>query len=87
MNEAAEILVIILSVALAVFLVLGIIAMSILIKVLKSLQRLSLKAEEVSDMIEDSVRSITGLKFVTSVLDLANKFLNKSRSSRYGKKY
>lgn len=87
MNEAAEILVIILSVALAVFLVLGIIAMSILIKVLKSLQRLSLKAEEVSDMIEDSVRSITGLKFVTSVLDLANKFLNKSRSSRHGKKY
>lgn len=87
MNEAAEILVIILSVALAIFLVLGIIAMSVLIKVLKSLQRLSLKAEEVSDMIEDSVRSITGLKFVSSVFDLANKFLNKNRSNRYGKKY
>ena len=87
MNEAAEILVIILSVALAIFIILGIIALSILIKVLKSLQRLSLKAEELGDMIEGSVRSVTSLKFISSFLDLANKFLNKNRSSRHGKKY
>ena len=36
MNEAAEILVIFLSVALAIFLILGIITLSLLIKLLKS---------------------------------------------------
>ncbi len=86
MNEAAEILVIILSGALAVFLVLGIICLSILIQVLKSIKRLSSKAEEVGDVIEDSVKSISGLRFVSSVVEIFNKFLNSNRKDSNAKK-
>ena len=86
MNEAEQILVIILSSALAIFLVLGIVAMVILIKVLKSIKRLSYKAEEVGDVIEDSVRSITGLRFLSSVVEIFNKFLSSNRSNKNAKK-
>ena len=82
MSEAAEILVIFLSVALAVFLVLGIVVLSILIKVLNSIKRLSYKAEEVGDVIEESVRSISGLRFLSSVVELFNKFLSNRSHKR-----
>lgn len=87
MNEAEEILVIFLSVALAIFLVLGIVALSITIKVLKSLKRLTYKAEAVSDVIEGSVRSITGIKVISNIFDLIGKIITTDGSAKYGKKH
>ncbi len=87
MNEAEEILVIFLSVALAVFLVLGIVTLSIAIKVLKSLKRLTYKAEAVSDVIEGSVRSITGIKVISNIFDLISKVITTDGSMKHGKKH
>ncbi len=87
MNEAAEILVVFLSVALAIFLILGIVVLSMTIKLLKSLQRISEKAEEMSEIIEESVRSFTNMKAISSLITLFNKFSTNKRSGRYGKKY
>lgn len=70
MSETEQILVIFLSSALAIFLVLGIVSLVYFIQILKSVKRLSLKAEEVGGVIEDSVRSITGLKFLSSVFEM-----------------
>ena len=53
MENAETILVIILSVALAVFLILGIVLLSICIKIAKHVQSISAKAEEITDKAEN----------------------------------
>ncbi len=78
MENAETILVIFLSTALAVFLVLAIIATSFLIKILKSVKHITDKAEAVSDIIEESARSVGNVKFVSSIIGAIQK-LNKNR--------
>lgn len=79
MNEAEQILVIFLSSALAVFLVLGIIALALIIKILKSIRHISDKAEAVSDIIEESARSISNIKIVSSVVGAINNLTHSKR--------
>lgn len=68
MTEAEQILVIFLSGALAVFLTLGIITLVLLIRLLKSINRLSEKAEQVGESVEASIRSISGIRIITSLV-------------------
>ena len=77
LNEAAQTLVIILAVALAVFLILGIIALTLLIKVLKGAQRITDRAEEITEALENSVKSFTAFKFLSGVTDLFSGVRNK----------
>lgn len=79
MNQAEQILVIFLSGALAVFLVLGIIALSLSIKILKSVKHISDKAEAVSDIIEESARSISNIKIVSSIVGAINNLTRQKR--------
>lgn len=72
MNEAEQILVIFLSGALAVFLVLGIITLTLIIQLLKSLKRIAVKAEDIGDKLEESVKAITGFKILGSALSVLN---------------
>ncbi len=53
MENAQEILVVFLSAALALFLVLGIVLLSILIKIAQHIKRVSEKAEAISDKAEN----------------------------------
>lgn len=69
-NRTEQVLVIILSIALATFLVLGIIALVWLIRVLKGLKRITDRAEEMSEAIENSVKSFTTFKFLNNITDL-----------------
>lgn len=79
MNETERILIVILASALALFLVLGITCLVFLLQILSSVKRLSNKAEEVGEVIEDSVKSITGLRFLSSVFEL---FQNRVKHNR-----
>ena len=76
MTGVEQALLIILSGALAVFLILGIIAMALLIKVLKSLKRLGDKAEAVGGIIEESVRTLTSARLLSTLLGI---FTNRSK--------
>lgn len=76
MTGVEQALLIILSGALAIFLILGIIAMSLLIKVLKNLKRLSDKAEAVGGIIEESVRTLTSTRLLSTLLGI---FTNHSK--------
>ncbi len=80
MNEAEQVLVIILSSALAVFLVLGIITLILSIQVLKSFKRLSAKAEEIGDKVEETVRTMSVFKALASITGVLNNITRSKRS-------
>ncbi len=82
MSEVETALLVILSGALAVFLVLAIICSIYLIQVLKSMKRLTAKAEEVGEAIESSVRSISVVKGITSVLESVGKLRGNGNKRR-----
>lgn len=71
--DAFEILVIILSVTLAVFLVLGIILISYAIKVVKSIKRLSEKAESVVDSASNITKFVTPSVIGKQIFDAVQK--------------
>lgn len=80
MNTAEQILVIMLSTALAVLLVLAIIAVVHLIRLLKVLQVIAVKAEgliesaeSTADMVKNAVGQLSVLKFVNSVVDFVRR--------------
>jgi hypothetical protein len=85
MNSAEQILVVFLSVALAVFLTLGIIIAIQTIKLLKVLNHVANKAQYVVDSAErtaEAVRNAVGqlsvLRFVQNVVDMVHKNSKKS---------
>lgn len=80
MDNAEQILVIFLSTALAIFLILAIVIAVQLIKLLKALQVMALKAQELVDSAEktaDLVKSAVGqlslMRFVHSIFDMVQK--------------
>jgi len=84
MDAAADTLLIIVSSTLSVFLVLASIALIYFIKLLRSLQRISEKAENVADSVEaaaetfeKSARPIAVLKLVGNIIDNAAKLRRK----------
>jgi hypothetical protein len=72
-SQAFQILVIILSVALAIFLILAITATALIIKLLKSANRLSTKAEQVVDNIESASESFKKVAGPAAVLQALTK--------------
>lgn len=79
MNTAEQILVIILSAALAVLLTLTIIAVVYIIQLVKTLQIIATKAErlvesaeEVGNMVRTTVGNLSLLRFLRSVVDMVH---------------
>lgn len=75
--DAFEILVVILSITLAVFLIIGIIFMSLFVELMKKLNRIADKAETAIDNIEEvsnSIRKIASpLAFFANIADKLNR--------------
>lgn len=84
--DAFEILVIILSVTLALFLVLGIVALVYILKIVQSLKQMSEKASHAVDNVSNVAVSIS--KFVTPaaagklVVELVQKFVKHDKSKK-----
>lgn len=84
MNTAEQILVVILAAALAVFLTLAIVIAVQTIKLMKMLQEIALKAqniagtaEEISQSVRDTVHGLSVLRLIQSVIDIVKKRQNK----------
>lgn len=84
MNTAENILVIFLSTALAIFLTLAIVIAVQVIKLLKTLREISLKAQEfvdsaekAADMVKDAVGQLSFMRFAQSVMDMVQKHRKK----------
>ena len=80
MNTAEQILVVILAAALAVFLVLAIIIAIQVIKLMKVLNEIALKAQEFVDsaektaeLVKSAVGQLSLVRFVQSVVDMVHK--------------
>jgi len=85
MNTAEQILVVILASALAVFLVLAIVAAVQLIRLLKVLHEVALKAqdfvdsaERTADLVKSAVGQLSLMRFVQNVVSMVHKHSKKS---------
>lgn len=85
MNTAEQILVVILASALAVFLVLAIIIAVQIIRLMKVLNRVAIKAQEVVDSAEKTAELVRGavgqlsvMRFVQNVVDMVQRRTKKS---------
>lgn len=84
MNTAEQVLVIFLSTALGIFLVLSIIVLTYLIQIMKTVKRITVKAEELADkagQIGDMVKQAAGPTAVGRVLvNLADSVFKRNKS-------
>ena len=85
MNTAEQILVVILAAALAVFLVLAIIIATQVIRLMKILNEVALKAQEfvnsaekTAEVVRSAVGQLSLLRFVQSVVDVVQKHKKKN---------
>jgi uncharacterized protein (DUF58 family) len=83
-NTSLTILVVILSVTLAVFLILGIILLVTLIQVANSVKHITLKAEEIADkaeaaaeMLQNAAAPVAFGRVLSNIFDTVNKFKRK----------
>jgi len=77
MSSAAEILVIILSIVLAIFLVVGIILLIYLIRLSAEIRRIAATAQKTIDDVGSTVSSIAKLTSPMFVADLVGKYIKK----------
>jgi cell division protein FtsB len=84
MNTAEQLLVIILAIALAVFLVQAIVIASQVIRLMKVLQDIAAKAQELAnsaettaELFKSTVGKLTVLRFARTIIDLATKHKTK----------
>jgi uncharacterized membrane protein YbjE (DUF340 family) len=89
MGNAQDILVIILSTFLAIFLLLNIVALIFIVKIVKTVQRITDKAEQLADKAEeigDFVKHATGPIIIGRALSVISStfFGRKSKSKRKG---
>lgn len=89
MDTAEEILVVILAAALAIFLILAIVIAALVIRLMRSLQRITDKAEAMADSAEktvDAVRGVVGqaslFRFVQSIIGMAQKRSKEDEKSK-----
>ena len=85
MNTAEQILVIILAAALAVFLILAIIVAAMLIRLMKTLNGIADKAQEVvtnaektAEMVKSAVGQLSVLRFIQNMVTMVQKRTDKS---------
>lgn len=83
--DSYDILVIILSVTLAIFLILAIIATSMVIKLLKSLQQIATKGEQLVDTAEEIGNTIRRNAGATALLKLLLSFISNATHNTRGK--
>lgn len=80
---AEEILVIILSIALAVFLVLGIVLVSFLIVIARKLNKVATMAERTVDHVENLVsnvqKAVAPAAIGNAIVDMINRFMDKRK--------
>ncbi|MDO4760265.1 MAG: hypothetical protein Q4A33_03150 [Candidatus Saccharibacteria bacterium] len=88
MNVAEWILVIFLSVALLVFLILGIVLLAKLIGVTKEVKKIVIKGQDIADSAGDVVDNVKGMTSIGGVVkSFADKYTNqKEKEKRDGKK-
>ena len=88
MNVAEWILVIFLSVALLVFLILGIVLLAKLIGVTKEVKKIVIKGQDIADSASDVVDNVKGMTSIGGVVkSFADKYTNqKEKEKRDGKK-
>lgn len=86
METASEVLLIIVSAVLSLFLIISIIALVYLIKVLKQVKRITAQAENVVDSVEAAANTfqkaaspLALLKLVGSIVENASKFKRKGK--------
>jgi uncharacterized metal-binding protein len=86
MNTAEQILVITLAAALAIFLILAIVIASQVIRLMKILQTIALRAQDfvdsaeaTADMFKSAVGQLSVLRFAHSVFDMVTKHNNKGK--------
>lgn len=77
MSPAAEILVIILSVVLAVFLILGIVLSIYLIKLTRDIRSVTRSAGRTVDHIESAVSGVTKLTSPIFIAEMINRYIKK----------
>lgn len=80
----AQILVIILSVFLAVFLGLAIILTAMLIKVTKQIKTVTGSAQHTAEMIERAMAGVTKVTSPMLMIKMVTKFMKKARNSKEG---
>lgn len=86
MSSAAEILVIILSIVLAVFLILAIILVIYLIRLSAEIRRIAQSAQKTVDSIGSAVTGVSRLMSPMFVADLVGKYIKKfTHQSKRGK--
>lgn len=86
MNFAAELLVIILSITLTIFLVFAIILISYLISLTKQIRRVTDSAERTADKIETAVVKAARMSLPIMLSDLFSKFVNNFKKPEKGEK-
>ncbi len=84
MDTATEVLVIILSVTLTIFLIIAIVAFVYIIKLMKQVGRITERAENVADSVEAAAAAfertaspLAILKIIGNIVDQATKFRNR----------
>ena len=77
MSSAAEILVIVLSVVLAIFLILGIILTVYLIRLSAEIRRIAASAQKTVDSIESAVSGVSRMTSPVFVASLVGKYIKK----------
>ena len=82
MNSAAEVLVIILSIALAFFLVLGIVLMIYLIILTRQIRRVTNSAEKTVDNLGSVVSGLSKVITPMYIAEMVGKFVKKSKRSK-----
>ncbi len=86
MNLATEILIIILSVTLTVFLVFSIVLIGYLIKLTRQIRRVTNAAEKTVDHIESAVAQAVKMSFPMVVSDFFSKLVGKLKNNEGDKK-
>jgi uncharacterized membrane protein len=85
MDSAAETLLIVVSATLTVLLLLLIVALVYIIKILKQIRRISIKAETVVDSVESAASTFQKAAAPSAILTLISNIVDKATKTRKGK--
>lgn len=86
MDFATQLLIIILSVTLSMFLLVGIVLGIYLIKLTKDINKLTRSAERTASMVESAVAGVAKYKASIFATDALLKYFNKFKQAKKGKK-
>lgn len=85
MSSAAEVLVVILSIALTFFLILGMVLVVYLIVLTRQIRKITKSAERTVDGLESTVAGFSKIMSPIFVAEMVSKFIKKFKTSQKGK--